>query len=97
MTSKIAKCTCKHDDQDQLYGPGNRLANETRSGQLRCTVCGATLGSANLATAVKATQPSPKEQVEKKVADKKAAKNTPTATKKPDKVEKKKSMKGGKR
>jgi hypothetical protein len=38
--SKILKCKCQHQDQDQMYGPGNRVHNETKEpGEYRCTVC----------------------------------------------------------
>lgn len=50
MTSKTVRCTCKSVDQDALHGAGNRLANEMRNGQLRCTVCGAVHGSAIVTT-----------------------------------------------
>lgn len=35
----IMKCNCKHDYQDKKHGYGNRVHNETGSGQGRCTVC----------------------------------------------------------
>jgi len=40
--AKIVKCTCRHEDQDAMYGYENRVANLTaeKSGnQYRCTVC----------------------------------------------------------
>ncbi len=37
-TSTIAKCDCKNEYQDKLYGKGMRLKNSTGSGY-RCTVC----------------------------------------------------------
>lgn len=43
-TAKI-KCTCQHEQQDKMYGPGVRLANDLpRKPQsvmvdVRCTVC----------------------------------------------------------
>jgi len=46
MTSKTIRCTCKNSTQDEIYGIGNRIANEMRSGQLKCTVCGTIHGSA---------------------------------------------------
>ena len=82
MTSKIVKCTCNHPMQDSLYGSGNRCANETRSGQYRCTSCGALIGSAQVMSTT----------VSQKVAAKKA--EPVKTTKEP---EKKKSLKGGKR
>ena len=39
MGTKVKKCTCQHEEQDKLYGKGNRLMNESTKG-LRCTVCG---------------------------------------------------------
>lgn len=83
MTSKIVKCTCKHPVQDSLYGPNNRCANETRSGQFRCTSCGALIGSAQVMSTT----------VSQKVAAKKVE---PTKVEKKE-PEKKKSLKGGKR
>jgi hypothetical protein len=38
----ILACTCKHDYQDQTYGPGLRVHNPYRTpapGGWRCTVC----------------------------------------------------------
>ena len=83
MTSKIVKCTCKHPVQDSMYGVGNRCANETRSGQYRCTSCGALIGSAQIMSTT----------VLKKVAAKKVE-PVKIDKKEPDK---KKSLKGGKR
>ena len=41
--SKIMVCGCKHEGQDQLYGPGLRLWNRLgESDSYRCTVCGKT-------------------------------------------------------
>lgn len=37
--TKIKKCTCNHEYQDETYGPGNRVCNMTNAG-FRCTVCG---------------------------------------------------------
>lgn len=91
MTSKIVKCNCVNDTQDELYGKGNRLANETRTGQCRCTVCGTLVGSQNLATITKSTTVKPAQASpapSKKPSEKKEEK-------KEDK--KKKSLKGGKR
>lgn len=40
----IKKCTCKHEYQDQKYGPGMRVHNPSghsdRKGESRCSVCG---------------------------------------------------------
>jgi len=38
--SQVIRCSCKHAFQDGLYGVGNRMGNEMKSGQVRCTVCG---------------------------------------------------------
>lgn len=36
----IRSCTCKHEYQDQKYGPGKRVHNPCKKGEyLRCTVC----------------------------------------------------------
>ena len=38
--SKIMACGCKHDGQDEMYGPGMRLWNRLGdSDSYRCTVC----------------------------------------------------------
>ncbi len=37
--TKIIKCDCQHEDQDKMYGKGNRVHNETRGGKWRCTIC----------------------------------------------------------
>jgi len=102
MTSKIVKCTCTHFMQDEINGPGNRTANETRSGQFRCTVCGTLHGSSSITGAVKAKVEQPVQQkkaVEKKVVEKKKGEKKTVDKKKGEKktVEKAKSMKGGKR
>ena len=39
MGTKIINCTCQHAFQDQRYGPGRRVANVTKDGSGRCTVC----------------------------------------------------------
>ena len=91
MTSKVVKCTCVHLGQDGIYGEGNRLANELRSGQLRCTVCGTVHGSANTVSSVKAKEPvAAKKAPEKKREEKKNPVN------KKDEKHSKKSLKGGK-
>lgn len=46
---KIMRCNCKHEGQDQLYGPGMRLFNPTGKGSDQgrdyiCTICGAKAG-----------------------------------------------------
>lgn len=100
---KTVKCTCKHEFQDSQYGAGNRMANENRSGQYRCTVCGTLHGSASMVTASKkAKEPEPepvKKEPEKK--EKKPIKKDTGGKKdagKNDKKDKKKpSAKGGKR
>lgn len=35
----IIKCVCVHEGQDELHGLGNRVANPTTTGTVRCTVC----------------------------------------------------------
>ena len=41
----IAKCTCKHEYQDEKYGKGmrvfNRMEQVKQGKKYRCTVCGA--------------------------------------------------------
>lgn len=42
---KIMKCTCKHEEQDQMYGKQNRVWNPIGKGSdlgkdYRCSVCG---------------------------------------------------------
>ena len=39
MGTTIRQCSCKHDYQDNKYGPGNRVHNEGMKVD-RCTVCG---------------------------------------------------------
>ena len=37
----IAKCVCNHEYQNQRYGKGNRVHNQTKKAtEIRCTVCG---------------------------------------------------------
>ncbi len=42
--TKIMHCSCHSEFQDETYGRGNRVFNETYSGTkvsgYRCTVCG---------------------------------------------------------
>ncbi len=84
--TEIIKCSCKHDYQDSIYGYGNRVANSTPSGQLRCTVCGTTHGTASI------TKAKPKVTITTEPIKAKSAEQ-------PDekKDDKKKSLKGGKR
>ena len=70
---KIIKCNCVHVVQDEIYGAGNRVANEMRTGQLKCTVCGAIQGSQFRSQPVKVAEepakrqkPSPKASKDKK-------------------------------
>jgi len=40
----VIKCTCKHEVQDKMYGPGMRVHNFAKAvlnkqGGYRCTVC----------------------------------------------------------
>lgn len=46
---KIAPCKCQSAFQDEVYGKGNRVWNPTGKDATgyRCTVCGATTGSAS--------------------------------------------------
>ena len=37
--TKIINCTCKHQYQDEKYGPGRRVGNLMKDGKGRCTVC----------------------------------------------------------
>jgi hypothetical protein len=38
--TKIIKCSCNHDFQDNTYGKGNRVANwAVKKTAWRCTVC----------------------------------------------------------
>ena len=39
QNSFVAKCDCKHEGQDKIYGNGNRLFNVGTKGG-HCTVCG---------------------------------------------------------
>lgn len=41
----VKPCTCKHTFQDEKYGPGRRVHNDTKPDsagkpQVRCSVCG---------------------------------------------------------
>jgi hypothetical protein len=45
MATQIIRCSCKHAYQDSLYGVGNRVGNEQRTGMIRCTVCGTVGGT----------------------------------------------------
>lgn len=43
-STKIIRCSCPHEYQDQRYGKGRRVMNPTRKGddkkkQYRCSVC----------------------------------------------------------
>jgi hypothetical protein len=40
MAVTIQKCSCKHDDQDKIYGNSIRLHNLTQKNESKCTVCG---------------------------------------------------------
>jgi predicted SprT family Zn-dependent metalloprotease len=39
-STKILACTCKHEFQDQRYGPGMRVHNPRKEKTYACTVCG---------------------------------------------------------
>jgi hypothetical protein len=94
MTTKIVKCTCNNDWQDETYGYKNRVANEMKNGQFRCSVCSTIVGSQSIAVNVKkepVVEVKPvKVAPEKKVAGDKKGKTD-------DKPAKKMSVKGGKR
>jgi hypothetical protein len=95
--TNLVRCNCASPFQDEIYGKGIRVANVTRTGQFRCTVCGAVSGATNLSatqsekvkTKMSATKP-----VEKKEPEKTEKDNKGKSTGKP---EKKKSLKGTKR
>lgn len=39
----ITQCECNHEDQDKMYGKGNRVFNKTAKTpgtSYRCTICG---------------------------------------------------------
>ena len=39
--TKIVRCSCRHEYQDEKYGQGKRVANfSEREKKFRCTVCG---------------------------------------------------------
>ena len=45
MSAIVRSCTCKHPEQDSIYGSGKRVANTTTKSkddviESRCTVCG---------------------------------------------------------
>lgn len=46
---KIMRCTCQHEFQDQVYGPGMRVFNaagkDGKVSEYRCTVCGKKVSS----------------------------------------------------
>jgi hypothetical protein len=104
MTTKLVKCTCNNSFQDEAYGYRNRMANEMKSGQYRCTVCSTVVGSAqSVVQHIKKEEPKkeepkkeePKKEVKKVV--KKIENKKDLKIKAPEKKEKKASMKGGKR
>lgn len=40
MATKIMKCDCEHEYQDEKYGKSNRVHNHVKSkDKWRCTVC----------------------------------------------------------
>jgi hypothetical protein len=86
---EIIKCSSKHDYQYSVYGYGNRIANSTPSGQLRCTVCGTTHGTASITKA----------KAKPVITEASAPVVKAKPAEKPDekKDDKKKSLKGGKR
>lgn len=40
MPVTITSCTCTHDFQDSIFGPGQRVHNIGKEGRPICTVCG---------------------------------------------------------
>lgn len=90
MSTKIIRCNCTHKIQDGLYGVGNRVANEMKNGQFRCTVCDTIVGSQSVQIA-KVKEPV-KEQVKEKIEKEVDKKGKPTVKK-----ERRYSLKGGKR
>lgn len=44
IMTRVMRCNCQHEFQDEVYGPGMRLFNEKVSGNkvngYKCTVCG---------------------------------------------------------
>jgi len=98
MTTKLVKCTCAHEVQDTMYGKGNRMANEARTGQYRCTVCSTLHGSASLTTATKkAKEPIAEPAKTEKKAPAKKEPEKKNEKGKGGKKDKKSSMQGGKR
>lgn len=71
MPTKIITCTCKSHFQDAEYGTMRRVANEMRTGQLKCTVCGTIAGTKVTTTYVgkisepEVVEPEPKEKKSK--------------------------------
>jgi hypothetical protein len=100
---KILRCTCKHDYQDQLYGKGNRAANEMKNGQYRCTVCSSVLGSQVVVNQpVKIVSSEPVKEQPKEVKKEQSKSSHPKKVeskdvRKKDEKPVKKSLKGGKR
>lgn len=37
--TRIMRCTCQHEFQDETYGKGMRVHNVSKSGRAVCTVC----------------------------------------------------------
>lgn len=71
MPTRIIKCTCKHETQDVMYGAGNRIANEMRTGQLKCTVCGTVQGAPSTFRPSKVVEEPAKKPDQKVVKEKK--------------------------
>jgi hypothetical protein len=44
--TKVLRCSCQHDYQDETYGVGLRVHNLKMNGQYACTVCGTIRGAA---------------------------------------------------
>jgi hypothetical protein len=43
--TSMIRCTCRHEQQDAMYGKGVRVGNNTAKGEVRCTVCGSVQAS----------------------------------------------------
>jgi uncharacterized Zn finger protein (UPF0148 family) len=99
MISKIVKCTCSSSFQDELYGLRNRMTNEMKSGQYRCTVCGTVIGSKDIAASQKAVVKEAVKEIVKEPVKKVISKKEESLKESPKKgkIDKKSSMKGGKR
>jgi len=56
VPTEVKKCTCIHKFQDEIYGVGRRVHNQSlkdRTVRWRCTVCGDVKESAKLIAEIK--------------------------------------------